>query len=290
MLRLKEVTFAYGDNYSAVTTPGGEVGQEADLALVNELRAKAAANPSDLYLFVLDSLPMCFSGVPGAHLGRSPAFNAPNEYYGVFCDGVDGNTIAHEFGHHFCLAHPFSFEDPTAAGAAPNHDGDGIADTPEDPGEIEGVDTNATTAKQNDADAVFDVNESCRADPESCANKINDYRDWCGFTQFPTAPGSFMGNFCTSDCRRKTPDGVNSTAYSPLMNLTMSYYFRECGGPFVYNFTTYEGFTPGEISEMRDCHVRTSPSCRRCTRCWPTSASCGQNLTGRCTTSNTRSQ
>jgi hypothetical protein len=252
--QLKSVTCSYNDDYDDVKDDSLDTGEEADLVLLNNLRAKAKADPANVYWFVLDDLGMCFSGIPGAHLGGTPNPKMPDEYYGVFCNGVDGNTMAHEIGHHFCLAHPFTWAEPASVAAGVNHDGDGLSDTPDDPGIVEAVDTAASATARLYADVVFPVGSWCGSDPESCATTINDNRDWCGWTQFPTDPGSMMGNYCVPDCRRKSGGTVQSTTYAPDQNLTMSYYFGDCGGPFVYNFKTYEGFSPMEVTRMQECY------------------------------------
>ncbi|HOH77780.1 MAG TPA: thrombospondin type 3 repeat-containing protein [Myxococcota bacterium] len=253
--RLKEINYHYGDDYSEITGPENTATAPDNLTKLNELRSKASKNPSDVYWFVLDSMSGgCFSGVPGTHMGRTPDPKAPDEYYGVFCTGVDGNTMAHEIGHHFCLAHPFSHQDPASPAAGVNHDGDGIADTPEDPGEFEYCDVNGTQDKKAEVDGVFPVNTNCVADAESCATQINDNRDWCGYSQVAADAGSFMPFHCTSACLRKSGGTISSISYSPTMSLTMSYYFRPCGGPYVYLGQAHEGFSPGEVAVMRSCY------------------------------------
>ncbi len=251
--QFKSVSFSYGDNYLTVKDDALGAGQTAQLALLNTLRTQASNDPANIYWFVIEGLNVCFSGIPGSHLGRTPDSRMPKEYYGVFCGGVNGMVMAHEIGHAFCLPHPFTWADSTAAASA-DHDGDGLADTADDPGIVEGSSTGDTTAIKNGSDVVFGATW-CGQDPETCAVTINDNREWCAWDEWPTDAGSFRPTLCTPRCRKSSNGTVSATGYYPDMELTMSYYMGDCSGPFVFGFQTYEGFSPDEVEEMRGCYV-----------------------------------
>jgi hypothetical protein len=252
--RLQSVAVTYGGDMLTVVDGSGEPGQEAQLKLLNQLRATAAADPQHVYWFVLQNLGFCFSGIPGAFLGRTPHPDAPDEYYGVFCLGVDGNTMAHELGHHFCLAHPFTHEDPVG-GATPNHDGDGFSDTAEDPGEVEYRFAADSAAQKAATDVVFtDRWSMCNHDPESCAIQVNGEREWCGWLSVPTDLGSYRPGHCTPLCR-ETDAGATSqgTGYAPDTHLIMSYYKGTCSGPYVYAGIPYGAFSVQERDRVTAC-------------------------------------
>ena len=250
--QLTRVDFSYGDEYVAISTASGKPGEEADLARLNVLRAKAAADPANVYLFFLPSLDYCFSGIPGTFLGKNPSANAPDEYYGVFCNGLGGNTLAHEFGHHFCLSHPFTHADPIG-GATPSHDGDGLWDTPDDPGEVEYAWAGDSAAVLAAADVNYN-GPGCNDDPESCAAVIHPERDWCGWTTHPSDPGSLGTTYCTPNCRRSTASGVEDLAYYPDTALIMSYYKHACAGPLRYGGVPHNAFSPNQRELLWRCY------------------------------------
>jgi hypothetical protein len=252
--RLQSVAVTYGGDMLTVTDGSGDPGQEAQLALLNQLRATAAADPAHVYWFVLDNLTFCFSGVPGKAQGRSPVAKAPDEYYGVFCLGIDGNTMAHELGHHFCLPHPFTHADPVG-GAVVSHDGDGFWDTPDDPGEVEYRFAADTAAQKAAADVVFASQGSmCNHDPESCAIQVNGERAWCGWLVSATDAGSFRPGHCTPLCRTTDAAGQSQgTGYAPDTNLIMSYYKGTCAGPYVHAGIRHGAFSDQELEQIHVC-------------------------------------
>jgi len=254
--RLQSVAVTYGGDMLTVETAADKPGEEAQLALLNQLRAVAAADPEHVYWFVLQNLGFCFSGVPGAFLGRTPHPDAPDEYYGVFCLGVNGNTMAHELGHHFSLAHPFTHADPIG-GAAVSHDGDGFWDTPDDPGEVEYRFAADSPEDKAAADVVFtDDTQMCNHDPESCAIQVNGERAWCGWLVSATDPGSFRGGHCTPLCRTTDAAGVSEgTGYAPDTHLIMSYYKGPCSGPHVYAGIPYGAFSTQELEQLQACAI-----------------------------------
>lgn len=106
-----------------------------------ELRQMAAAKPDRITLFVLQDVGTNFSAIPPTEGGM--------ERYGVFTAPYqDGRLWAHELGHHFCLYHTFTFNDPQPPDFDPvEHDADKevegddaspmVTDTPPDPGILE---------------------------------------------------------------------------------------------------------------------------------------------------------
>lgn len=234
---LKEVVITKEGTYSAIPGTPDIDDEFTDEGLrIKELHGLAAQTPEVLTLFVLPKPSLCWSVVAP---NQFPAYQSV--FHGFFCAaGGGGQVLAHELGHHFCLPHPFTFDDP-ADQVSPNYDGDGIADTPWDPGE-----------KERDGTAAG-------ADVLSSGQDANGH-GWCEVDQLVWADvGSPRATTCDLRCRQ-TADGLTSdwTSVAPDERLVMNYY-GDCQGPFVVGGQRTEGFTAGQIQEVRDCLTDFAP-------------------------------
>lgn len=192
------------------------------------MEAEAAADPTRIHWFGSQhSSNGCVRHVP------SPGGDGPYAVFGNALSG--GNHRAHELGHFFCLPHPFTFEDP-ADDSPVNHDGDGISDTPPDPGLFEGYDPEKTG---RDEDAWY--------------WPIADH-EWCNWNQhFDVDPGSFYGRYCTLDCGLYNGTSFVPTSWGTDSELIMSYYKSECSGPYTRNGQRTEAFSFGSVLRIADC-------------------------------------
>ncbi|MCA9548697.1 MAG: thrombospondin type 3 repeat-containing protein [Myxococcales bacterium] len=220
-------------HYSQITGDGGiDDPATVEGGRIKALRELAAQDPGVVTLFIIPKPNFCWSAIP-------PYDSVyPEMRYGVFCNGFgDYSVLAHEIGHHFCLAHPFTFQDAADDGV-PNHDGDGIADTPPDPG-----------LKEDDTSvAGYDV--------DAAGNPVNDH-EWCDYVQQPglADPGSPLTSICTPDCKRVVDGQVLSSGAAPNTALAMSYYKHACLGPYVVGGVRTEAFSPQSVAAVRGCLV-----------------------------------
>jgi hypothetical protein len=187
----------------------------------------------------------CCSGIPDP---GSDGFN------GIYCSVPDapeaarsvGSVYGHEMGHHYCLSHTFSKQDPATHDPV-DHDLDdahGVTDTPADPCRLEP----GTEEHQDET-------------PEGDIRQDHEYCDWIKYTN--VSDGSPHDTYCFARCRRcdvescdpGSDEGFTTLSYSPYEHATMSYFGRECIGPVVVNGVTRQAFSPGSISRIRDCEA-----------------------------------
>jgi hypothetical protein len=117
----------------------------ADTPAINALKEQFGTSvgtlfPNAISLMMTPGTGTCCSHIPGTPYGNPDADAFPANY-GLYCKPNQNDllwvstALAHEMGHHFCLVHTHTFEDP-ADNNPVNHDLDmlfGITDTPADP-------------------------------------------------------------------------------------------------------------------------------------------------------------
>jgi len=224
--RLGELDIIYDDERASIPRFCGD-----DAAPYHdEMEAIAAADPGRLHWFGSDdSKNGCVRAVPAPGGGFA--------YYAVHGNALSsGNHQAHEFGHHFCLPHPFTSMDPPDDGY--HHDGDGIPDTPPDPNKLEKYSVD---------------NPGCDVDVHG--SYIDDH-EWCVATKHTDVDeNSYYDRYCDVECYLQ--DGVNTTisSWSPDTNLIMSYYKSPCSGPYTIGGHRTEAFSPQSIARVHDCYA-----------------------------------
>ncbi len=238
----------YDIKYSSMTgkdeldTCGGH-----DNVLATDLRDLATEDPQFVTVFLLQNLKLCFSAVaPGVQCSDG------HERYGVFCTpGASGTVWGHELGHHFCLPHTHSWQDP-ATNSPVDHDLDGLSDTPPDPGPMECADPTVTGGSN-------DFTGKWNAGIGACGGSARDGHDWCishtaGSPAKPsTDKGSPRPTYCTINCYRRSDGATSSTNQSPAPQNFMSYWGETCVGPFVKGGKTVEAMTPQQAAVINEC-------------------------------------
>ncbi len=209
---------------------------------------------------------------PGSTCDEWPVFDR-----GLFA-GPTGQpeVLAHELGHHFCLPHPHSDWDRGLGSdgqckAAPIYDGDGIADTAEDPGipEIAGPNPKGSPCEASDLDGNKDmcvVNDpGAPHHPNYAAALFETCRDWCDFVRLPglVEPDSPTQNFCLPICQGTDENGARifQNQIQPDTALVMSYYSALCFGPYVLKTSqgkVVPGFSKGERDRVHECIANTA--------------------------------
>jgi len=214
------------------------------VALANEW---AAGDPERLYWFAFQkSTGGCCAVFPWS----SGATNV------VYCTMIAGRSnIAHEYGHSFCLLHTFSeinlgggvitkWDPVNGAG---DHNGDGIADTPLDPGGRE---------QPKAGDNANSLHHDVSVDSQGNILQVFANHDWCVANQFNDVdPDSVGPSWCTLDCTRV--DGVGNENILVLDgNVTsniLSYWPGR--GPFTRMGVRTEGVSPMQIQRVASCLV-----------------------------------
>ena len=201
--------------------------------------------------------------------------------YGLFVGaGLPGDPIllGHEMGHHFCLGHTHTGADPAQSApvcSAPvNHDGDGLTETADDPASMERV-------KQSDFDAAdlakraeFALKKDAIV-PDAVAKIVHpNYQDlsffgchqWCDWSRttvgFSSPINAILGEpkriqLCSPVCYETTPGPAPSfqvdLGHAPDTELVISYYFRECSGPFIANGAPVPAFKQQQTDRIAEC-------------------------------------
>jgi hypothetical protein len=212
------------------------------------LKAEAAQDPGRITLYVIPTLGGGFSAVPAP--GKSAS--VVDDYNGLFACCASGTLLAHELGHHFCLPHPFTKQDPidTPSGVA-NHDGDGLFDTPPDPNGPEWAYASDTAAAKQAADMV--VADGTQWTFNYVAQSLNDGHEWCDLDPEPNDPGSPMPQACTPLCRAQVNGSTLATTFAPATQLVMSYYKGVCSGPWVQDGIRTEAISVQQSQLVGDC-------------------------------------
>ncbi len=212
--------------------------------------------------------------LPGGSCDSFPLF-----HHGFFCHpagtiGQWGSTVlSHELGHHLCLAHTFTFSDPGKEGgscsATVSHDGDGLVDTPEDPGQAEAPNpapascAGQTPPSNGDLDLCLTAGANGPPWPKTFAA---DCHEWCEWNRFPASvtPDSPTQNYCTGTCWERRGGPAQTSPYQPKFEMAMSYY-ADCTGPYVLPPpsgstipTRVEAFSAQEIGKINQC-LQTIP-------------------------------
>jgi len=260
--------------------------------------ARLPANAGRIQIFALPRLKTAFSGIPPEHAcsggtddlrncnpadpGACPdgsCESLPNS--GVFIGvGTPGDPIllAHEMAHHFCLAHTQSSADRGQqggiCGVSVSHNGDGIADTPPDPGPMERKKRSEYDAA-NTAERADIAKKSDAIVPDALAHlRHPNYLDldffgchqWCDWSRstvgFSSPINDVLGEpkriqQCSPVCYETTPGPSPALqvdlGHAPDTALVISYYFRECSGPWLIGGTTVPAFTPQQTARIATC-------------------------------------
>jgi len=207
----------------------------------------AAASPWAITMLVTKGHFQCCAQIP------EPGW-PEDELYGITCDPKNSvfeaaSFLAHELGHYWCLKHPFSLADRADSGPdPPNHDGDGLQDTPPDPAPKEGYSTdnagNPRPGKDVDATGAY----------------INGH-EFCHELILPPFPddGSPRRRSCGSRCYEVIDGELVTTTEAPSMAYIMNYYSGFCKGPFVVNGQPVHAFTEDARDEIRACRTAYPP-------------------------------
>lgn len=225
-----------------------------------------------------DDLRACNPGDPGACPGGT-CDSLPN--YAVFVGvGLPGDPIllAHEVAHHFCLGHTHTGADRGQQGGVcgplVNHSGDGIADTPPDPGPMERKKRSeydaASPAEQAEiaaaCDAVVPDALAGLRHPNYLDLDFFGCRQWCDWSRstvgFSSPINDILGEpkrvqQCSPVCYETGPAPAPALqvdlGHAPDTALVISYYFRECSGPWVIGGNVVPAFTPQEVARIESC-------------------------------------
>lgn len=225
-----------------------------------------------------DDLRACNPADPGACPGGS-CDSLPN--YGVFVGvGLPGDPIllAHELAHHFCLGHTQSGADRGdqggVCGPPVNHSGDGIADTPPDPGPMERKKRSeydaASPAEQAEIATLFDaIVPDAKAHLRHPSYLDLDFfgcHQWCDWSRssvgFSSPVNEILGEpkrvqQCSPVCYETGPGPAPALqvdlGHAPDTALVISYYFRECSGPWVIGGNVVPAFTPQQAAHVESC-------------------------------------
>jgi hypothetical protein len=201
--------------------------------------------------------------------------------YGVFVGaGLPGDPIllGHEMGHHFCLGHTHSGADPAQSApvctAPVNHDGDNLTDSAADPGPMERVKQSAFNAADLPKQDEFALTNDAVV-PDALAKIVHpNYQDlsffgchqWCDWSRttvgFSSPINAILGEpkriqLCSPVCYATTPGAAPSLqvdlGHAPDTELVISYYFRECSGPFIANGVPVPAFTKQQSDRIAEC-------------------------------------
>ena len=286
--------------FTAVKTTGDPDVNPVDALAFHAMREIAAqpANRGRIQVFALPHLGTNFSGVAPSYActggdddlhGCNPGdpMACPNGVcdslpnYGIFVNiGVAGDPImlGHEMSHHLCQAHTHTANDPAGpdatCGGPVNQNGDGLADTPDDPAPMERVKRSDFDAADPAAQDDFAVKKDAII-PDALKDKVHvDYLDldffqchqWCDWSRTLVGVSSgldpLLGNakqiqLCSPVCYSTSADPNPSLqvdlGFAPNTQLVSSYYFRECSGPFLVGGVSLPAFTPQQIQRMTSC-------------------------------------
>jgi hypothetical protein len=181
-------------------------------------------------------------------------------------------------GHHFCLAHTHTGADPAQAApvctAPVSHDGDGLTGTAPNPSGMERVKQSDFDAADLPKQAEFALTKDAIV-PDAIAKVVHpNYQDlsffgchqWCDWNRttvgFTSPINAILGEpkriqLCSPVCYETTPGPTPSFqvdfSNAPETELVISYYFRECSGPWIVNGTTIPAFVPQQIDRIDAC-------------------------------------
>jgi MYXO-CTERM domain-containing protein len=205
------------------------------------LAAEADDLDHALTLNIIPTLDGGFSSLPVVGATESPSW----DWNKLFQGAPHGATFAHELGHHFCMPHTHrdNPNDPFEVAGAVDHDGDGYADTPADPGRPEVVSSDQPPQAWASADVI--------ADPVNGDIWYAD-REWCVFVAIPTDDPAVM--WCDPTCFGTPGGAFVPIAYEPHTQLVMSYY-GECEGPWIRNGIVTEAISADGIAAIHDCRA-----------------------------------
>lgn len=229
-------------------------------------REVADLNPNAITIMVTPPNRSCCSPIPDLTTPNDPNMITSgiycNAYYGKSARDI-GSLWAHEMSHHFCLRHPFTFQDPIEVAPNPvNHEGDGLVDTPPDPSGPEGSDHPLVCPDYSPCQTSND----CFAFGE-CSKRNNvfgDQRDFCLKLKLYGASddGSPNRSHCNALCRRcingpcdlaSTTGNLSVPGYQPLEHVAPSYYGADCRAPFVLNGQPFFAFSQDQLDGIASC-------------------------------------
>jgi hypothetical protein len=226
----------------------------------------------------------CCSGVaqPAPQPGVPDCGSDVPRPYGLFCVAPGpgtplfsaGSLWAHEMGHHWCLSHTFTAEDfALTAPNPPNREPDvcydvAPADSPADPYGRTTLDENTYNAKIAELVAggltPAQADEYLRKRYDEIKGVLQDDHEWCEFVSKVNLAdvGSPHPTFCTMTCVKREQGTTIPTAFSPNTYASMTYYHKECSGPFVWLGIQFDAFGPNSVEHIQDCrnhHPYRSP-------------------------------
>jgi hypothetical protein len=286
--------------FAGVKTPGKLDPPDADADTIRDLReiARLPGNAGRIQVFALPHIAPAFSSIPTEYAcsgGDDDLRNCnPNDgaacpggvceglpHYGVFVGtGVPGDPIllAHEMGHHFCLAHTLTGADPAQTApvctAPVNHDGDALSGTAPDPSGMEHVKRSEYDAADPEQQAKFALTKDAIVPDTLYKTRHPNYQDldffgchqWCDWNRttvgFSSPINEILGEpkrvqLCSPVCYETTAGPAPSLQVdfgnAPDTELVISYYFRECSGPWIVNGTTIPAFVPQQIDRIAAC-------------------------------------
>lgn len=193
--------------------------------------------------------------------------------YGLFCTAPGpgtplfstGSLWAHEMGHHWCLSHTFTAEDfALTAPAQPNREPDSCydvapPDSPADPYGRRVLDEKGYNDKIAELMAggltLAQADEYLRKRYDEIKGVLQDDHEWCDYVSKvnPADVGSPHPTFCTMTCMKREQGMTIPTAFSPNTYAAMTYYHKECSGPFVWLGIQFDAFGSNSVEHIQDC-------------------------------------
>jgi hypothetical protein len=241
-------------------TANAQCGGDPCLSLNEQRRNRwqalvAAPAAGALHLMIVRGPGRCCSRIPN-HRAPQPICidngEAPDDSVntaGLWCDAGrlpsgNGSIWAHEMGHHWCLWHTFTGDDPADVNP-PEHNPDSLCDvldTNDDPAPFEAYQPGDNTRDQDSTLAFVSGHE------------------WCGGTKQAADPKSPRPTWCQPACSKFDSNGLtpwNMPDRAPLEN-AMSYHSDDCRGPYVVNGLRTEAFTLNQRYAVEQCRLNVA--------------------------------
>ncbi len=244
------VTFHYGHELATINAFDRSLTPEDVAANGRKIEKFVSANPPSQYtgiqLVMVPALSGGFSAIPCAddnilvpcRPGQKRSYDAA--WRALFSCCLDGRLLAHELAHHFRVSHPFTGLDAEEVTdpALVSHDGDGLADTPPDPGPAEGIFEDEHQALKAAEQVGFDrlfagkAKDAVPGKAPVIASKRAGHT-WCEWLETPADAGSPFSPLCVADCQETDAAGVQEdTTNAPNLQLAVSYSRTCASGPW----------------------------------------------------------